>query len=232
MKKFKKLTASLLCFAMGVALITPMSNVEAATTIYTRKKVYYLPDSAKIKKVTCGVKTKVFSPAKSKVKLKIKSEKKYTIKYVTAKNKRKTCYVYADWTKPTVSGVKNNRVYEGRVTIKVSDKVSGLASYSINGNKRPLHGKKSYKITVIGGTGDCKLVVKDKCNNKTVVNFSIIEDEPEKTPDVVTAEPNPEDFETPSPEPTEEPNGGTVVIGGTSTPVATSATTTDAPKGT
>ena len=79
MKKFKKLTASLLCFAMGVALITPMSNVEAVTTIYTRKKVYYLPDSAKIKKVTCGVKTKVFSPAKSKVKLKITSENKYTI---------------------------------------------------------------------------------------------------------------------------------------------------------
>ena len=38
--------------------------------------------------------------------------------------------------------------------------------------------------------------------------------------------------ETASPEPTEDPNGGTVVIGGTSTPVATSATTTDAPKGT
>ena len=79
MKKFKKLTASLLCFAMGVALITPMSNVEAATTIYTRKNVYYLSDSAKIKKVTCGGETKVFSPAKSKLRLKIKSEKKSKI---------------------------------------------------------------------------------------------------------------------------------------------------------
>ncbi|MEE3440514.1 leucine-rich repeat protein, partial [Ruminococcus sp.] len=135
------------------------------------------------------------------------------------------CVVYIDSKKPVVSGVKNGEDYESKVNIKVSDKVSGVASVTLNGKKM------SNKFTV-SEAGDYKLVAKDKCNNKTVVNFSVIEDEPEETPDVVTAEPNPEDFETPSPEPTEEPNGGTVVIGGTSTPVATSATTTDAPKGT
>ena len=224
MKKFKKLTASLLCFAMGVALITPMSNVEAVTTIYTRKKVYYLPDSAKIKKVTCGVKTKVFSPAKSKVKLKITSENKYTIKYVTAKNKRKTCYVYADWTKPTVSGVKDNREYENSVNIKVSDKLSGVSTVTLNGEKK----SKSFTVSE---AGDYKLVAKDMANNKTVVNFSIVVEE-EETPCVITAEPNQEDNETPTPKPTETSDIGDFDIDETAEPdiKSTDAVSTSSPK--
>ena len=224
MKKFKKLTASLLCFAMGVALITPMSNVEAVTTIYTRKKVYYLPDSAKIKKVTCGAKTKVFSPAKSKVKLKILCEKKYTIKYVTAKNKRKTCYVYADWTKPTVSGVKDNREYENSVNIKVSDNLSGVSTVTLNGEKK----SKSFTVSE---AGDYKLVAKDMANNKTVVNFSIVVEE-EETPCVITAEPNQEDNETPTPKPTETSDIGDFDIDETAEPdiKSTDAVSTSSPK--
>ena len=207
-KRLKKMTIALLCVALGISTLTPMDDTNAATIVYTRKKTYILSDSEKIKRFTCNAIKRNYNPALKKVSMTFTDEGKYTIKYVTGKNKKKTCVVYIDSKKPVISGVKNGEDYESKVSIKVSDKVSGVASVTLNGEKM------GNKFTV-SEAGDYKLVAKDKCNNKTVVNFSIIEDEPEKTPDVVTAEPNPEDFETPSPEPTEDPNGGTVVIGGT-----------------
>ena len=225
-KRLKKMIIALLCVALGISTLTPMDDTNAATIVYTRKKTYILSDSAKIKRFTCNATKKNYNPALKKVSMTFTNEGKYTIKYVTGKNKKKTCVVYIDSKKPVVSGVKNGEDYESKVSINVSDKVSGVASVTLNGEKM------GNKFTV-SEAGDYKLVAKDKCNNKTVVNFSVIEDEPEETPVVITAEPNLDDpDETVSPEPTEDPNGGTVVIGGTSTPVATSATTTDAPKGT
>ena len=217
---------ALLCVALGISTLTPMDDTNAATIVYTRKKTYILSDSEKIKRFTCNAIKRNYNPALKKVSVTFTDEGKYTIKYVTGKNKKKTCVVYIDSKKPVISGVKNGEDYESKVSIKVSDKVSGVASVTLNGEKM------GNKFTV-SEAGDYKLVAKDKCNNKTVVNFSVIEDEPEETPVVITAEPNLDDpDETVSPEPTEDPNGGTVVIGGTSTPVATSATTTDAPTGT
>jgi hypothetical protein len=71
-----------------------------------------------------------------------------------------------DSTKPTVSGVKNGKTYKSAVTIKFSDKGSGIKSAKLNG-KTIKTGKKVSK------NGTYKLVVTDKAGNKKTVKFTI-----------------------------------------------------------
>ena len=129
-KRLKKMTIALLCVALGISTLTPMDDTNAATIVYTRKKTYILSDSEKIKRFTCNAIKKNYNPALKKVSMTFTDEGKYTIKYVTGKNKKKTCVVYIDSKKPVISGVKNGEDYESKVSIKVSDKVSGVAAAS------------------------------------------------------------------------------------------------------
>lgn len=71
-----------------------------------------------------------------------------------------------DTTKPKVSGVKNGMTYSKAVTIKFSDKDSGIKSAKLNG-KAIKSGKKVTK------NGSYTLVVADKAGNKTTVKFKI-----------------------------------------------------------
>jgi hypothetical protein len=94
---------------------------------------------------------------------------KVTFMVVTSSGKRfaKTCKVTEiDTTKPTVSGVKNGKTYKKAVTIKFSDKGSGIKSATLNGKKIKT-GKK------VSANGTYKLVVTDKAGNKKTIKFTI-----------------------------------------------------------
>lgn len=71
-----------------------------------------------------------------------------------------------DKTKPTVSGVKNGKTYNKAVTIKFSDKGSGIKSAKLNG-------KKIKSGTKVSANGSYTLVVIDNAGNKTIVKFKI-----------------------------------------------------------
>lgn len=72
----------------------------------------------------------------------------------------------SDKTKPVVSGVKNGKTYHRAVTIKFSDKGSGIKSAKLNG-KNIKSGKK------VSRNGSYTLVVTDNAGNKTTVKFKI-----------------------------------------------------------
>lgn len=71
-----------------------------------------------------------------------------------------------DTKRPTVTGVKNKKVYKKAVTIKFKDAGSGIKSAKLNG-KTIKTGKKVKKV------GKYKLVVTDKAGNKTTISFRI-----------------------------------------------------------
>ncbi len=80
----------------------------------------------------------------------------------------KTLTFKTDKTAPTVKGVKHKKVYRKAVTVKFSDKVSGIKKATLNG-KSVKSGKKVDKI------GKYTLLVKDKAGNQTKVRFTIKE---------------------------------------------------------
>ena len=77
-----------------------------------------------------------------------------------------TPYTPRDKIKPTVTGVKNNKTYKKQVTIKFSDKQSGIKKATLNG-KKIKSGKKVKK------NGKYTLKVHDKAGNVKQVKFTI-----------------------------------------------------------
>lgn len=71
-----------------------------------------------------------------------------------------------DTTKPKVTGVANKKTYKKTVTIKFSDKQSGIKSATLN-NKKIKSGKRVSK------SGSYTLIVKDKAGNTTKIKFKI-----------------------------------------------------------
>lgn len=71
-----------------------------------------------------------------------------------------------DTTAPTVTGVKNGKTYKKTVTIKYSDKGSGI-------KKATLNGKKIKSGTKVKKKGSYTLVVTDKAGNKKTVKFKM-----------------------------------------------------------
>lgn len=71
-----------------------------------------------------------------------------------------------DKTKPTVKGVKKNKIYKKAVIIKFSDKQSGIKKATLNG-KKIKNGKKVKK------NGKYTLKVYDKAGNCTTVKFLV-----------------------------------------------------------
>lgn len=72
----------------------------------------------------------------------------------------------SDKTAPKITGVKNGKTYKKAVTIRFTDKDSGIASAKLNG-------KKIKSGTKVSANGSYKLVVTDKAGNKTTVKFKI-----------------------------------------------------------
>lgn len=73
-----------------------------------------------------------------------------------------------DKTAPVVKGVKHKKTYRKAVTVKFSDKASGIKKATLNG-KNIKSGKKVNKV------GNYTLLVKDKAGNQTKVKFTIKE---------------------------------------------------------
>ena len=71
-----------------------------------------------------------------------------------------------DQTKPSVTGVKNGKVYRKAVTIKFVDKQSGIRSAVLNGRKIS-SGKK------VKAAGRYRLTVADRAGNKACIKFQI-----------------------------------------------------------
>ena len=95
----------------------------------------------------------------------LEKEGRYNIVLENKFGKNEYNVVY-DATAPTVSGVKNNKTYKKAVTIKFSDKVSGIKSAKLNG-KTIKSGKKITKA------GKYTLKVTDKCGHVRTVKFTI-----------------------------------------------------------
>ena len=71
-----------------------------------------------------------------------------------------------DNKKPAVAGVKNGRTYKKAVTVRFSDRQSGIKSAKLNGRKIS-SGKK------VSANGTYRLAVADKAGNKAIVKFRI-----------------------------------------------------------
>jgi hypothetical protein len=87
----------------------------------------------------------------------------YGTRYTTTD---KVTNLVVDKTKPKVTGVKNGKTYKKAVTIKFSDKGSGIKKATLNG-KKIKSGKKVKK------KGKYTLKVTDKAGNNTTVKFKI-----------------------------------------------------------
>lgn len=85
-----------------------------------------------------------------------------------------TLYAFAaDKTKPSVTGVKNGKSYRGKVTVKVSDKDSGVKSAVIKNTKT---GKTYAKFTgskKVTKKGKYSVTVTDNMGNKKTVKFTV-----------------------------------------------------------
>lgn len=77
--------------------------------------------------------------------------------------------VVIDTVKPTVKGVKNNQTYKKAVTVKCSDKLSGIKTIKLDG-KKIKNDKNGIKISQ---KGSHTLKVTDKCGNTKTVKFTI-----------------------------------------------------------
>lgn len=79
----------------------------------------------------------------------------------------------ADKTKPSVTGVKNGKSYRGKVTVKASDKDSGVKSAVIKNTKT---GKTYAKFTgskKVTKKGKYSVTVTDNMGNKKTVKFTV-----------------------------------------------------------
>ncbi len=89
-----------------------------------------------------------------------------TIYAYTTKSKKSAGKDANDTTKPTVTGVKDGKKYSKAVTIKYSDKESGI-------KKATLNGKKIKSGTKVSKKGKYTLKVTDKAGNTKTVKFTI-----------------------------------------------------------
>lgn len=76
-----------------------------------------------------------------------------------------------DQSKPVISGAANGKIYTQKVTLKFSDKVTGIKSVTINGKKLE---EKQYKNGyLIQKKGDYKVSVTDFAGNNTTISFQV-----------------------------------------------------------
>ena len=111
----------------------------------------------------------VIKPKSNKYTVKVKTNATYTFMLEDTEGNRysKTVKVNGlDKKKPVVTGVKNKKTYKKTVTIKFSDKQTGIKSATLNGKK--IKNKKK-----VSKNGSYSLVVRDKAGNKTTIKFKI-----------------------------------------------------------
>ena len=93
--------------------------------------------------------------------------------YTSVKDNSRLYAFAADKTKPVVTGVKNGKSYRGKVTVKVSDKDSGVKSAVIKNTKT---GKTYAKFTgskKVTKKGKYSVTVTDNMGNKKTVKFTV-----------------------------------------------------------
>ena len=93
--------------------------------------------------------------------------------YTSVKDNSRLYAFAADKTKPVVTGVKNGKSYKSRVTVKVSDKDSGVKSAVIKNTKT---GKTYAKFTgskKVTKKGKYSVTVTDNMGNKKTVKFTV-----------------------------------------------------------
>ena len=93
--------------------------------------------------------------------------------YTSVKDDSRLYAFAADKTKPVVTGVKNGKLYRGKVTVKASDKDSGVKSAVIKNTKT---GKTYAKFTgskKVTKKGKYSVTVTDNMGNKKTVKFTV-----------------------------------------------------------
>lgn len=93
---------------------------------------------------------------------------KHTITATDAAGNQSMVKVTLDQTKPTIKGVKNNKTYKKKVTLKFNDK-NGIKKITINGKTI----KKSTKSKTIRKRGSYTVKVTDTVGNQNKVKFKI-----------------------------------------------------------
>lgn len=93
---------------------------------------------------------------------------KYTFTATDASGNQSSIRVTLDQTKPAIKGVKNNKTYKKKVTLKFKDK-NGIKKITINGKAI----KKSTKSKTLRKRGSYTVKVTDKAGNQNKVKFKI-----------------------------------------------------------
>jgi hypothetical protein len=92
---------------------------------------------------------------------------KYTLVATDYQGNSSTVKFRIDATTPKIKGVSNGQITKKKVTLRFSDKDSGVKSVKVNGKKA------STKKVKLKKAGKYKVVVTDKVGNKTTVKFRI-----------------------------------------------------------
>lgn len=138
---------------------------ERLETNYKKKVTLKFSDKVKLAYVT------VNGSNKGAISSMTFNEGFYTVKAVDSAGNSTTVKFTVDKTKPKVTGIKNNKNYKKKVKIKISDKVSGLKTVTIDDKKVSV--KKFKKGYTYKKKGKHTLIATDKVGNKTKVKFRI-----------------------------------------------------------
>lgn len=141
-------------------------DVQAKQIVYWNKKSVTIKDASGIAKLNYGGIEGKLPRTYKNLRINFPSQKKFKLTWVNTKGKKTTKTYYVDWTKPSVSGVKNGATYKKAVQVSVADEHSGLKYVKVNGVKM----KKKFKLDE---NGSYLVEAKDKSGNIQKVKFSI-----------------------------------------------------------
>lgn len=165
----KSVTYDLMTFPDNKRMYAAFTNEAATSKKLTvsgvaNKKVYNKTKVVKVSSPCVITSFKVNGKEQGENSFKASGSKKYTVKVKLLSGKTKTISFIVDKKKPTVN-VKA-KTYKKAVTLKFSDKLSGIKKAALNGktikNKKKVSKKGSYTLKVT-----------DKAGNTTSVKFKI-----------------------------------------------------------
>ena len=118
-----------------------------------------------------GIKSATLNKKSIKTGKKVSKDGKYTLVVTSNKAIKKTVKFTVDKTKPVIKGAKANKIYKKAVTLKFSDKTSGINTVKVNGKKISAKKyKNGYKIKKVG---KYTVTVTDKAGNTKKIKFEI-----------------------------------------------------------
>ena len=144
---------------------TKSKNSKLKTTDETDKYYYYKAEAKFTGEKKNAIKTF------GKKSFTTKGDGKYTMIATDKAGNKNSTKFYIDTTKPTISGVKTGKVYNGAVTFTIKDNISGIAVATLNGKNIKTDNKTGSGSA--SSSGVYNLRVKDNAGNWNYAVFRI-----------------------------------------------------------